>query len=323
VTIHRLPCRFEVVNGGQVILKGLRKTLKELEPDVVQAYGTLTPLAILAVWYSRELGFKVFVDDHSHAGNFKTDSVLKKMYVRVAVHFYLIYEKRVFCWKPTTCAARPLLVLLKVPEERIETTYLRTDTNRFTKSEEHRQIGRAQIDVGDKAILLITSGKFNESKDIDVLVKAFFDIASKRDDVYLLLLGNGSSAYMQQIRSLIKSSDVGQKILFRDFVPNAELSLYHNAADPGIWPGIPAISVIEAIATGLPEILPEEELAYDLLFKKDSAIGFERVEPASLSHNITNLLCDVGLKSKIATNCSSLVANTLLWRCIAQRSVAI
>jgi hypothetical protein len=44
VTIHRLPCRFEVVNGGQVILKGLRKKLRELEPDVVHAHGIAPPL---------------------------------------------------------------------------------------------------------------------------------------------------------------------------------------------------------------------------------------------------------------------------------------
>jgi hypothetical protein len=59
VTIHRLPCRFEVVNGGQVILKGLRETLRDLKPDIVHAHGTLVPSSILAVWYSKELGYKV------------------------------------------------------------------------------------------------------------------------------------------------------------------------------------------------------------------------------------------------------------------------
>ena len=36
VTVYRLATVFEVVNGGQVIVRGLYKLLKELKPDVVQ-----------------------------------------------------------------------------------------------------------------------------------------------------------------------------------------------------------------------------------------------------------------------------------------------
>jgi glycosyltransferase involved in cell wall biosynthesis len=323
VTVHRLHCRFEVVNGGQVILKGLRKTLRDLKPDIVHAHGTLTPLAILAVWYSKELGYKVFVDDHSHAGNFKIDSVLKKTYVRVAALFYRTYGKRVSCWMPITSAARPLLALLKVPEERIETTYLGADATRFIKSDELRAAGRALIGIGADDTLIITSGKFDESKDIHILVEAFHAFASKRDDIYLLLLGNGGEAYMQRIRTLATRSDASSRILFKDFVSNSELPLYYNAADLGVWPGNPSITVIEAIATGLPVILPEEELAYGLLFKKDAAVGFKRGDPDSLSESVLKLLHDSNLKSKTISNCLFLVKNTLSWRRIAERTIEI
>lgn len=324
VTIHRLHCRFEVVNGGQVILKGLRKTLRELEPDVVQAHGTLTVLAILAVWYSKELGYKVFVDDHSHAGNFKVDSVLKKIYLRVATLFYRRYGQRVSCWMPVTYAAEEILrSFVNVASDRIEVTHLGADVTRFVKSDEDKAAGRALIGIGADDTLIITSGKFVERKDIDILIRAFHAVATNRNDIYLLLLGNGPEAYMQKIRTLATRSDARDRILFRDFVSNSELPLYYNAADLGVWPGIHSITVIEAAATGLPVILPEEDLAYHILFKKDAAIGFKRGDPDSLSDNIMKLLNDPALKSEIATNCASLVASTLSWRSIAQRLITL
>jgi glycosyltransferase involved in cell wall biosynthesis len=324
VTIHRLPCRLEVKNGGQVILKGLRRTLRELEPDVVQAHGTWTPPAILAVWYSKELGYKVFVDDHSHVDNFRTDSLLKKMYVKVAAVFYGVYGKRVSCWMPKTYAAKEIMQsLLKVPSDRTEVVHLGADATRFFKSDEYRAAGRALIGIEDDDTLIITSGKFDEPKDIHILIGAFHAVASKRDDVYLLLLGNGPESYMQRIRTLATSSDSSSRILFKDFASHNELPLYYNAADLGVWPGAHSITVIEAVATGLPVILPEGELAYGVLFKKDAAVGFKRGDSDSLSESVLKLLQDSNLKSKTISNSLLLVRNTLSWRRIAERTIEI
>jgi glycosyltransferase involved in cell wall biosynthesis len=324
VTIHRLPCRLEVINGDQVVLKGLRRALRELEPDVVQAHGTLTLLAILAVWYSKELGYKVFVDDHLHKNNFKTDSVLKKLYVQLAKLFYAVYGKRVSCWMPRTYAAEEIVQsLVHVARDRIEVTHLGADETRFVKSDKYRAAGRALVGVGADDTLIVTSGKFHESKDIHILVRAFHAVASKRDDVYLLLLGNGPEAYMQRIQLLAARSDASSRIVFKDFVLNSELPLYYNAADLGVWPGSHSITVIEAVATGLPVILPEEDLAYGILFKKEAAVGFKRGDPDSLSESVLKLLHDSNLKSKTISNSLSLVKNTLSWRKIAERSIEI
>lgn len=246
------------------------------------------------------------------------------MYIRVAALFYRRYGKRVSCWMPKTYAAEEIMQsVVNVAGDRIEVTHLGADATRFVKSDEYRAAGRALIGIGADDTLIITSGKFAESKDIHILVRAFHAVALKRDDIYLLLLGNGPEAYMQRIRTLATRSDASKRILFKDFVSNSELPLYYNAADLGVWPGIHSITVIEAVATGLPVILPEEDLAYGILFKKDAAVGFKRGDPSSLSDNIMKLLNDPALKSEIATNCASLVASTLSWRSIAQRSIAL
>jgi glycosyltransferase involved in cell wall biosynthesis len=141
--------------------------------------------------------------------------------------------------------------------------------------------------------------------------------------MYLLLLGNGPEAYMQRIRTLATSGDASSRILFKDFASHSELPLYYNAADLGVWPGNHSITAVEALATGLPVILPEEDLAYGVLFKKDAAVGFKRRDPDSLSESVLKLLHDSNLKSKTISNSLFLVKNTLSWRTIAERTIEI
>jgi glycosyltransferase involved in cell wall biosynthesis len=324
VTVNRLPCRFEVINGGQVILKGLRRTLRDLKPDVVHVHGALTASALLAVWYSKELGYKVFVDDHLNYCNLQIDSAVKKVYLQLARLFYRVYGKRVSFWMPTTYASEQLLQsLLAVPRDKMEITPLGVDTTCFAKSEKSRRVGRAQIGVDADDTLIVTAGKFNKSKDIETLVKAFCKVTSETDNVYLLVLGNGPEAYMHKIRVLANKGNLGSKIIFKDFAPHHELPIYYNAADLGVWPGDPSITVIEAIATGLPVILPQHELAYGILFRNGAALGFKRGDPISLAKSVLKLVYDSNLKSKITNRSFSLVADTLAWNKIAQRSIDI
>ena len=225
---------------------------------------------------------------------------------------------------PKTYAAKEILQsLVNVAGDRIEVSHLGADATRFVKSDEYKAAGRALIGIGADDTLIITAGKFTEPKDIHILVRAFHAVAAKRDDIYLLLLGNGPEAYMQRIRTLATSSDAGSRILFKDFASHSELPLYYNAADLGIWPGSHSITVIEAVATGLPVILPEEDQAYGILFKTDAAVGFKRGNPDSLSESVLKLLHDSNLRTKMTSNSLFLVKNTLSWRKIAERTIEI
>jgi len=244
--------------------------------------------------------------------------------VQLARLFYRVYGRRVSFWMPTQYASEQLLQsLFAVPRDKMEVTPLGVDTSCFAKSEKSRALGRAQMGVRADDTLIVTAGKLNESKDIDTLIKAFCQVASEADNVYLLVLGNGPEAYMRKIRVLANKGNLANKIIFKDFAPHHELPMYYNAADLGVWPGNPSITVIEAIATGLPVILPQHELAYGILFRNGAALGFKRGDPSSLAESALKLLYDSNSKSQITSHALALVEDVLAWNRIAQRSIDI
>ncbi len=322
VTVYRLATVLEVVNGGQVIVRGLYKLLKELKPDVVQAHGAFCPLTLQVLLYSKRLKYRVFVDDHSNIDNFHLNSFVKRAYVHLVKTFYLFYGNRVEMFFPVTYATTDFLKrVLKIPENRLELLPLGANADRFKKSLELRKIGRNELNIKEDEKLILTAGKLDAQKDIKYLIKAFSDVNNRKPFIKLLIIGSGTKEYMNNLKSLVNRLGVQDRIIFIDFVPNNELPKYYNAGDIGVWPGNCSITVLEAVATGLPVIIPNKDLNYKILSDNNAAIGFERRNVNSLSEAILKLLNDSELYSRIIENSSRLFMETLSWKGIAQKSI--
>ena len=69
VTIYRLPTTFELKNGGIVVFRGLFTKLSGLKPDIVHAHGPYNFATLVSVFLCKNLGYKLFIDDHSNIQN--------------------------------------------------------------------------------------------------------------------------------------------------------------------------------------------------------------------------------------------------------------
>lgn len=324
VKIHRLPSLFETEMNGQILLKGLIKKLEQLNPDIVQTHGAFSPLTLQVILCSKYLNYNVFVDDHSHNNNFYIDTLSKRIYLTLAKTFYLFYGKRVCFWMPVTHSAKQILQsILKIPDEKIALLPLGADTSRFKKSMELRKIGRDEIRIKYDSFVIISSGKFDECKDIHFLIKAFEKAVEEYPDIYLLLLGNGPEEYMAKLTDIVNSAGLDRNVIFKNFVTNSELSKYYNAADIGVWPGDHSITVIEAVATGLPVVIPEDDPAYQVLIEGNASICFERGNIDSLSTAILKLMKNQNMRHKLTENSLNLVEETLSWNKVAVKSISI
>lgn len=320
VKIHRLPC----LEKGVMLLLGLKKKLRELQPDIVHAHGTFVIPTMLSIVYCKQLNYKVFVDDHSHSNNFCIASILGEVRLRMLCAFYQIYGKRVQCFFPVTHASKQILQhLLKISNEKIELLPLGANTNIFKSSDELRKIGREEVSANDNDFLIISTGKFDKSKDIHILITSFCDVAKQKHFLKLLLVGNGPIEYMRELGELVKISNLTDKVIFKDFAPNFQLPMYYNAADLGVWPGDHSITVIEAVATGLPSIVPEDDIAYNILFENNAAAGFKRRDVNNLSETILRLVEKKELQREIRIKSINLGEEVLSWRKIAEKSICL
>ncbi len=319
VTIFRLPTIFEIRDGGIIAFSGLNKKLFELKPDVVHAHGPYNVGTLFSILYCRKMGCKIFIDDHSNFQNYHINSVLKSAYINFIKLFYLFWGSGVSGWMPIDEPAKAILMdNLKITPEKINIVPLGISTHRFFQSFEIRNSTREELSVRDDENLIITTGKFGESKDIDVLIKAFANVLRQKNNVRLLIIGNGPSVYMENLHKIIKENEIENSVIFKDFVKNQDLPKYYNAADIGVWPGTPTITAVESLATGLSIILPEDDLCYKNIFNHKAALGFERKKIESLTREIIKLMDDAEKREKLEENALYLAINQLSWEKIAE-----
>ncbi|OEU42515.1 hypothetical protein BGV40_09125 [Methanosarcina sp. Ant1] len=324
ITIHRLPVLLEYKGSNQVIIMGLKSKLRELKPDIVHVHGEINPVTLQTIICSKRLRFKVFVDSHSNSDNFILNSPLKRLYYRLAKAFYIIFGERVQCWLPVTNASKDLLTeYFGVSEKHMELLPLGVNTNRFFKSKEFREAYRIKLGYSEDELVIVSSGKFDPSKKVDTLIKAFSIVVKECSKLRLLLIGRGSSEYMNYLISIIESDNLNEHIRILNFVDNSELGIYYNLADVGVWPGTSSISVIEALGTELPLILPKRNDDYKVVFDASAAIGFEKNDIYSLAAALGDLIRSPEMRLKLSNNARILVKEELSWEKVAEKSIEI
>ena len=69
VEIYQLPTYFNYLDF--VLVKGLKKLLKQIKPNIIQGYGSRSGITLQAVRYKKEIGYKfvIFEDQYGFAGS--------------------------------------------------------------------------------------------------------------------------------------------------------------------------------------------------------------------------------------------------------------
>src|SRR2546427_1296695 len=321
LTVLRLPSVPEVY--GQIVLIGLRKALKKLSPDVVHAHGAFSPNSLICAMLQRKRGYALFVDDHT-SYDLKAKKGLKAAYVASVRQFYDKYSTAVSKFLPVTpAAANTLHVELRIPSARITLTSLGAYDGLFTPSAESSLRTRKQLDLSDREVLVICAGKFGTEKRLDLLIRALASLHSADNKtVRLLLAGSAKPDYIKQVRSLCRQLGVEGRVKFCDFLPRTELAAYYNAADVGVWPGAHTITVLEALATGLPCIVPASN-EYAPLLRLGACLSFDPGNVESLASSLTKLLDDPSLRSETALKARQAVEEMFSWEAITKKTLAL
>ncbi len=104
--------------------------------------------------------------------------------------------------------------------------------------------------------IFVFSGKLIRRKNIEVLIKAFSKLRSRK--IKLLIVGNGPEE--ERLRYLINKIDAGKYIILRQFTENIDemykLSDFYISSS--LAEGLP-MSVLEAVMCGLPLVLSDIE----------------------------------------------------------------
>jgi len=128
------------------------------------------------------------------------------------------------------------------------------------QTHEPRGAWRRKLGVGADDLMLVSLGRLESEKSLDVVIEAFAAVAAQRPDALLVLAGDGS--YRAALQEQAASTAAGRRILFPGMIDRAEVpgllheaDLYLTASTTEVHP----LSMIEAIACGLPVVGVRDE----------------------------------------------------------------
>lgn len=321
---YRLPTLLEMGESMANLtnITYIKKVLEDFKPAVVHSNDLFYQLTILAAHYKRRFRYKLFVD--SVTGLFEPFGIrnlefsmfkwLTANYLRKNVDgFFAICEG----------SRKWLAKNFGVPYRSIKFVPLGADKELFAPSLVQRQAMRAKLGLDENETVLVFVGRIVDNKDLHVLVRAISHVVSKSQaSLRLLLVGNGPEDYKNYLMSLAKKAKVQHLMTVVPPVPRTALSSYYNAADVAVWPGGPAISMIDAMATGLPIIicryhaLREDYCDTTHLIEYNNGLSFIRGNFIELASCIEKSSSDERLRKEMGRMSRKLVEDKLNWETI-------
>ena len=150
--------------------------------------------------------------------------------------------------------------------KRLQLLPLSFDPTIFKYDSHARASVREQLGYTSDNLVIVSAGKFQEKKRLDILVAAFRSVAISRPHLRLLLAGADDGSYAAALRAAVQSDPVLLgRVDIMGFVGAVKLNGVLNAADIGVWPSMPAITIQQGLGSGLYILLPRNEWVGHLL----------------------------------------------------------
>ena len=274
--IERLQADFTL--GQMVKSKKLLLKLNEVNPELVicigvgklfpqpiyeqknPAYKIVTLLGDNEETYTKNYGFKKLK-------NKLIQIILKKKIYELAIE----KSAALFPYTPSTNHIiaqfiNPKLVT-QLHQKSVEIS-LGFDKNMFFFNEEERTSKRKELNLPDDELLIITATRVVPEKNLEKIIDIIDECNQNNISITYLIIGFHDDNYGENLKNYIQQKAFSTKIKTLPFMKAEDVRKYYNAADIGIFTRA-AISIFEALATGLYLFLPQQNNVKHILNEKN------------------------------------------------------
>jgi glycosyltransferase involved in cell wall biosynthesis len=224
-------------------------------------------------------------------------------------------------------ALRPMLLARGVPADKIAVAPNCVDVAAFSPGPPSPALQDA-LGLGGKRVLGFI-GSFFRYEGLELLVRAFTELAAQRQDIVLLLVGDGETE--GELRELVAQSPVRDRVIFAGRAPYAQVMEYYKLFELMILPRLETPETRLVTPLKPLEIMSMEKplLASDIgghrELIEDGATGL-LFPPGGVSHLVaacSTLLDDPRLARKLASQGRAWAAANRDWDVLMQRYLAI
>jgi glycosyltransferase involved in cell wall biosynthesis len=301
VKIIRLPVKFARPRKYNIWLCNLKKTILEINPDVIYFHGfeTITSFRIMFSSLSRKL--KIFSDTHTLLNQFD-NSFSTKMYLFFVKNFLAKRaNKRNLKIFSTTLENKNILIeKFGINPENVFESAIGTDTHQYYFDEEEKLKLRKSIGINENELVVLYTGKFNFTKQPHLILEAFKIIENEiQTPVNLVFVGSKNEDYFNQYFNFhFENENIKMQIL--PSVNSKELFKYYSMADFAVFPKENTLSALDAQSCKLPIIMEDDITNAERL--KEGGLIYEANNLNDLAKKILTLLNDKELRNKLSEN---------------------
>lgn len=257
IEVIRLPyssCLSLKIAAKLRLYKGLERVLAEFAPDVIFMHDAQFLSILVVVDYLKQHPeVRLFVDGHTDFGNsartFVSKYILHGIIYRWCVKKIEPYVEKFYGTLPSRVDF--FVDFYKTPKSKTELLVMGADDDCIAavKKANMREQIRAEYKIGDKTLLLVTGGKFDERKTSVLNLMTAVKRASEKYDVKLLIFG---SVMEGDFKRHFEELCDGETVIYVGWVNSAETYAYFEAGDLVVFTGSHSVLWEQAVGQGKP-----------------------------------------------------------------------
>mgnify|MGYP001296093459 CR=1 FL=1 len=315
INVVRLKTLFEY--SARVKLKNLKKTIREISPDIVICHGMSNFLSLEIITLKKKLGFKLVYDEHMTKYVANTSFFGNLFYKFFNFNKILMNSDKIV--GVADACVEYILSFYKFPKEKVAMIPLGADNELFSFDQNKRELFRKTHNIPYDNIVIVYTGKLTFVKGPHHILLAIKEITDKIPrNITILFVGNIEDNYVETFTNLKNELSTKYQIINISAVKNEALVDVYSASDIACWPRQGSMSMIEAASCGLPII------CCDYLterYKNNNGIPIKEDDIASLSDALLKLINDKELRKEMGKNGREYIDSTLSWKSIAQKFI--
>lgn len=159
----------------------------------------------------------------------------------------------------------------------------------------------------DENVLVFTNvARLSPGKGQDIILKAISLIKEQLKDTLFVFIGEAEERekfYENNLKNFVRENNLEQLVKFYGF--RKDIPEILAASDVFLFPSYAeafGISLIEAMAMGLPNIVCKADGVIDIIIENETSLTFERNDVQTLSEHILKLKNDAELRMKLSSN---------------------
>ncbi len=204
------------------------------------------------------------------------------------------------------------------------------DTRFFPVSRASRQAIKQEY--GLECPIVLALGRMAHNKGFDLLIRAMPIVTERVKDAKLLLAVGSTEPtpreqeQVQELKDLANELKIADRVIFRDYIPDAELPDHYRLADVfGLSSRYEpfGMTAVEAMACGTPTVITTEGGLWEEVVWGLEAIYANPFDPEAFGHAICSVLQHPRLTGQLAKYGSQKARARFTWTGVAQQVLAL